>query len=185
MPSLAMDYTECLKDSPKFRQQLNANETSLDDLENKLEKLLKVCDLMVDGGKAYITQQAQFVASLWELSSYFASEQESETNNDLNKVIHTFQELLKFQNSLVVHGCKEITATVSTFIKENMQQMKETRGYFNKLSRDLDDALHKNSAVSKSKSRPADMEDASNYLTATRSCFRWVHTSYPSFGTFQ
>ena len=44
--------------------------------------------------------------------------------------------------------------------------MRETRGYFNKISNDLDSALTKNAAVSKS--RPGELEDASNLLTATR-----------------
>jgi hypothetical protein len=37
-----------------------------------------------------------------------------------------------------------------------MKQMKETKGYFNKISNDLDSALSKNAASSKS--RPADIE---------------------------
>jgi len=57
-----------------------------------------------------------------------------------------------------------------------MKQMKETKGYFNKISNDLDSALSKNAAASKS--RPGDLEDASNLLTATRSCFRYTGMDY-------
>ena len=167
-----IDYSECLRDSPTFRQQLNKNELSLDELESKLEKVVKVSGLMVDSGKSYITQQAQVLASLWELSSYYASEQETETTADLNKLIHTLQELLKFQNSVIDQANKSITRSLNNFLKEDIKQMKETRGYFNKISNDLDSALTKNAAVSKS--RPSDLEDASNLLTATRSCFRFV-----------
>ena len=166
-----IDYSECLKDSPTFRQQLNKNEGSLDELERQLEKIVKVCGVMVESGKSYITQQAQVLASLWELSSYYASEQETQTTADLNKLIHSLQELLKFQNTLVDQANRAITRNVTNFLKEDIKQMKETRGYFNKISNDLDSALTKNAAVSKS--RPSDLEDASNLLTATRSCFRF------------
>jgi len=54
--------------------------------------------------------------------------------------------------------------------------MKETKGYFNKISNDLDSALSKNAAASKT--RPGDLEDASNLLTATRSCFRYTGMDY-------
>ena len=104
------------------------------------------------------------------LCSYFAAEQETQTSKDLNKIIHTLQELLRFQNTLIDQASKTITKNLTGFLKEGMKQMKETRGYFNKISNDLDSALTKNAAVSKS--RPSDLEDASNLLTATRSCFR-------------
>ena len=45
------------------------------------------------------------------------------------------------------------------------------QGYFNKISNDLDSALNKNASASKS--RPAEVEDGSNLLTATKSCFRY------------
>ena len=56
--------------------------------------------------------------------------------------------------------------SLTTFLREDVKQMRETRGYFNKISNDLDSALTKNAAVSKS--RPGELEDASNLLTATR-----------------
>ena len=170
MPSPIIDYSECLKDSPSFRQQLGKNEASLDELEAKLEKLVKTCSGMVESGKSFITQQAQMISSLWELSSYYASEQETETTADINKMIHVLQEHLKFHNTLVDQANKSIAKNLDSFLRGDMKQMKETRGYFNKISNDLDSALTKNATVSKS--RPSDLEDASNLLTATRSCFR-------------
>ena len=54
--------------------------------------------------------------------------------------------------------------------------MHETKGYFNKISSDLDSALVKNAATSKS--RPTELEDSSNLLTATKSCFRYTSMDY-------
>jgi len=176
MPAPVIDYRECLRDSPKFRQQLAMNESSLEDLESLLERLLKTCGNMIDSGKAYITQQTQFLAGLWELSSYFASDQEATTTATLNKLIHALQEVTRFQNTLIDQASRSVSRNLTKFLKEDMKQMKETKGYFNKISNDLDSALNKNAAVSKS--RPADLEDASNLLTATRSCFRYTGMDY-------
>jgi len=176
MPAPVIDYAECLRDSPKFRQQLHLNDVSLDDLESKLEKLLKVTNVMIEGGRTYVSQQAQFQAALWEMSSYFASDQETDTTATLNKLIHSLQELTKFQNILVDQASRSITKNLTSFLREDMKQMKETKGYFNKISNDLDSALSKNAAVSKS--RPSELEDASNLLTATRSCFRYTGMDY-------
>merc|ERR1719400_448927 len=71
---------------------------------------------------------------------------------------------------------KCISKNLTIFLREDMKQMKETKGYFNKISNDLDSALSKNAAACKS--RPGDLEDASNLLTATRSCFRYTGMDY-------
>jgi len=176
MPAPLIDYGECLRDSPRFRQQLCQNEESLEELEGRMEKLLKLCGAMVEGGRAWVTQQAQFQAGLWELSAHFATDQETETTESLNRMIQSLQEVTKFQNILLDQANKCISKNLTVFLREDMKQMKETKGYFNKISNDLDSALSKNAAASKT--RPGDLEDASNLLTATRSCFRYTGMDY-------
>jgi len=176
MPAPLIDYGECLRDSPRFRQQLCQNEESLEELEGRMEKLLKLCGAMVEGGRAWVTQQAQFQAGLWELSAHFTTDQEAETTESLNRMIQSLQEVTKFQNILLDQANKCISKNLTVFLREDMKQMKETKGYFNKISNDLDSALSKNAAASKT--RPGDLEDASNLLTATRSCFRYTGMDY-------
>ena len=94
MPAPLIDYGECLRDSPRFRQQLCQNEESLEELEGRMEKLLKLCGAMVEGGRAWVTQQAQFQAGLWELSAHFTTDQEAETTESLNRMIQSLQEVM-------------------------------------------------------------------------------------------
>ena len=174
-----IEFSECLFDSPKFRSQLQKNETNLDDLESKLEKILKLSNTMNDTGRQFITHQSQFVAGLWELSAYFASDldEPSEANQGhLNKLIGIVQETIKFQNAALDAASKAINVNLQRFLKEDMRQMKDTRGYFNKISNDLDGALNKNAGASKS--RPLEVEDATNFLTATQGCFRYTTLDY-------
>merc|ERR1712110_1028157 len=174
-----IEFSECLFDSPKFRSQLQKNETNLDDLESKLEKILKLSNTMNDTGRQFITHQSQFVAGLWELSAYFASDldEPSEANQGhLNKLIQIVQETIKFQNATLDAASKAINVNLQRFLKEDMRQMKDTRGYFNKISNDLDGALNKNAGASKS--RPVEVEDATNFLTATQGCFRYTTLDY-------
>ena len=99
--------TTHLSTFPRFRQQLGQNEESLEELESRLERLVKLCGAMVEGGRAWVTQQAQFQvaplgvlatsphpqAGLWEVSAYFASDQQTEATGALNKMIHSMQEV--------------------------------------------------------------------------------------------
>ena len=67
-------------------------------------------------------------------------------------------QVTKFQNILLDQANKCISKNLTVFLREDMKQMKETKGYFNKISNDLDSALSKNAAASKC--RPGDIEDA-------------------------
>lgn len=40
-----------------FRSLLEEEESSIDQLESRLEKILKVCGSMIDAGKTYVGQQ--------------------------------------------------------------------------------------------------------------------------------
>ena len=84
---------------------------------------------------------------------------------------------MRFQNLLIDQTSRTVSRNLSKFLAEDIKQMKETKGYFNKISNDLDSALNKNAAVNKS--HPAALDDASNLLTATR----WVLTNFTHIWT--
>ena len=73
--ALVIPIDECFSDSPTFRRLLSQSEGNLEDLEARLDKTLKLSNGVGESGRAYVTQQTQFLASLWELSSYFGLEQ--------------------------------------------------------------------------------------------------------------
>lgn len=65
---------------------------------------------------------------------------------------------------------------MNSFFHSDIKRVKESRHYFEKISADLDVALNRNSQVPKS--RPAEYEETSNILSATRSCFRHTALDY-------
>ncbi|XP_066583474.1 arf-GAP with coiled-coil, ANK repeat and PH domain-containing protein 2 [Prorops nasuta] len=169
-----IEFEECLRDTPKFRACIEEIEGNIDQLEQKLDKVLKNCSLMIDAGKAFVGQQSQFTNSLWELSLYFNDDTEIMTF--LNKLIHAMQEMNKFQSILMDQASRTVVKDLNLFIKSDVKRVKEGRHYFEKISQDLDVALNRNSQVPKS--RPAEYEEASNILSATRSCFRHTALDY-------
>ena len=84
--------------------------------------------------------------------------------------------MVKLQNAAFDSATKGLQKVLEKFLREDVKQMKDTKGYFNKISGDLDTALAKNAAASKNK--PNEVDDASNVLTATRSCFRYTTLDY-------
>ncbi|KZC14080.1 Arf-GAP with coiled-coil, ANK repeat and PH domain-containing protein 2 [Dufourea novaeangliae] len=94
----------------------------------------------------------------------------------LNKLIHALQEMNKFHTILIDQASRTVIKDLNSFIKSDIKRVKESRHYFEKISADLDLALNKNSQVPKT--RPAEYEETSNILSATRSCFRHTALDY-------
>ncbi|KYN12813.1 Arf-GAP with coiled-coil, ANK repeat and PH domain-containing protein 2 [Trachymyrmex cornetzi] len=136
--------------------------------------VLKNCSLTIDTGKAFVGQQNQFANSLWELSLYFSDD--PEIMAFLNKLIHALQEMNKYHTILLDQASRTVMKDLNNFIKSDIKRTKETRHYFERISSDLDIALNRNSQVPKS--RPMEYEEASNILSATRSCFRHTALDY-------
>ncbi|XP_036141312.1 arf-GAP with coiled-coil, ANK repeat and PH domain-containing protein 2 isoform X3 [Monomorium pharaonis] len=169
-----IEFEECLRDTPKFRSCIEEMERNVDQLEQKLDKVLKNCSLTIDTGKAFVGQQNQFANSLWELSLYFSDN--PEIMAFLNKLIHALQEMNKYHTILLDQASRTVMKDLNNFIKNDIKRAKETRYYFERISSDLDIALNRNSQIPKS--RPVEYEEASNILSATRSCFRHTALDY-------
>nr|XP_018916307.1 PREDICTED: arf-GAP with coiled-coil, ANK repeat and PH domain-containing protein 1 [Bemisia tabaci] len=161
---------ECLRDSPKFRAFLEDQESHIDLLEGRLDKVVKVCSSMVEAGKTYVAQQSLFANSLWELSVCFRTDHD--TTSYLNKLIHALQEMNKYLTILLDQASRTILMNLNSFLKD-VKVMRESRHHFDKISTDLDTALMRNAQAPKS--RPQEIEETLNILAATRACFR--HTA--------
>lgn len=72
-----------------FRKYLEEEEASIENLEQKLDRTLKLCTVMIDSGKDYVKNQSAFATSLWELHSHFKENKTAQ--NALNKIITCFQ----------------------------------------------------------------------------------------------
>ncbi|XP_050350714.1 arf-GAP with coiled-coil, ANK repeat and PH domain-containing protein 2 isoform X1 [Nymphalis io] len=166
-----IDFDECLRDSPKFREQLETEEASIEALEQKLDKVLKICSVMIETGKTYMSQRSTFTNALWDLTSTFS--EDATVQAALNRMIHALQEMTKFHSILLDQASRTILKNLSAFIKVDIKGVKESKHHFDKISNDLDLALNRNSQVSRHK--PSDVEEVVNLLLATRSCFR--HTA--------
>ncbi|KAG8230296.1 hypothetical protein J437_LFUL017774 [Ladona fulva] len=169
-----VEYEECLRDSPKFRAVLEEQEADIEQLEQKLEKVVKTCSSMIDVGKNFVSHQSQFTNSLWDLSTYFKDD--IEVMASLNKLIHSLQEMSKFQTILLDQASRTVLKNLNSFVKNDIKQTKESKHHFEKISADLDAALLRNSQASRTKTTEA--EEALNILSATRLCFRHTALDY-------
>ncbi|XP_075977486.1 centaurin beta 1A [Anticarsia gemmatalis] len=166
-----IDFDECLRDSPKFREQLETEEASIDSLEQKLDKVLKACSVMIESGKIYMSHRGTFTNALWDLTGSFS--EDPPVMATLNRMIHSLQEMNKFHSILLDQVQRTVLKNLTAFIKVDIKGVKESKNHFDKISNELDTSLIRNSQVSRHKL--TEVEEVVNLLLATRSCFR--HTA--------
>lgn len=174
-----IDFSECLKDSPKFRLRLELEESDIDHLESKLEKIIKMCSSAVDSGKEYIRNQSAFATSLWDLQKHFQDDKSS--TNALATLIHCLQEMNKFHTTLLDQANRTVLKNLTSFLKKDVKEVKDYKQIFTKVSENMDSAIYKNSQVSKN--RPVEIVEAENLLSATKSCFNHAALDYVNYIT--
>lgn len=169
-----IDTVECQRDSPRFRQVLDENEKDLDQLENKLEKVVKQCNQMVNAGKLFNQEQEQLVHILWDLAGYFGSD--TVVQSALNRLLAALGEAAKYHAILIDQAARAITKNLLHFVKNELKNVKENKQYFDKVSAEMDNVLQRGSVISKS--RPSEAEDMNNLLIAQRRAFRHTTVDY-------
>ncbi|XP_054431068.1 arf-GAP with coiled-coil, ANK repeat and PH domain-containing protein 2 isoform X1 [Pteronotus mesoamericanus] len=171
---MTVDFEECLKDSPRFRAALEEVEGDVAELELKLDKLVKLCIVMIDTGKAFCVANKQFMNGIRDLAQYSSNDAVVETS--LTKFSDSLQEMINFHTILFDQTQRSIKAQLQNFVKEDLRKFKDAKKQFEKVSEEKENALVKNAQVQRNKQH--EVEEATNILTATRKCFRHIALDY-------
>ncbi|KAM3931823.1 arf-GAP with coiled-coil, ANK repeat and PH domain-containing protein 2 isoform 2-T2 [Leptodactylus fuscus] len=171
---VTVDFEECLKDSPRFRAALEDVEADVTELEQKLDKLVKLCIGMIDAGKAFSAANKQFMNGIRDLAQYSSKDEVIERS--LTKFSDSLQEMINYHNILFDQAQRSIKTQLQMFVKEDLRKFKDAKKQFDKVSEEKENALAKNAQVPRTKQH--EVEEATNILTATRKCFRHIALDY-------
>ncbi|KAM4772071.1 arf-GAP with coiled-coil, ANK repeat and PH domain-containing protein 2 [Rhinophrynus dorsalis] len=171
---LMVDFEECLKDSPRFRAALEDVEGDVAELEQKLDKLVKLCIGMIDAGKAFCAANKQFMNGIRDLAQY--SSKDIVIESSLTKFSDSLQEMINYHTILFDQAQRSIKNQLQTFVKEDLKKFKDAKKQFEKVSEEKENALVKNAQVQRAKQH--EVEEATNILEATRKCFRHIALDY-------
>ncbi|KAM8953919.1 arf-GAP with coiled-coil, ANK repeat and PH domain-containing protein 2 [Pelodytes ibericus] len=171
---VTVDFEECLKDSPRFRAALEDVEGDVSELEQKLDKLVKLCIGMIDAGKAFCAANKQFMNGIRDLAQY--SSKDIVIESSLTKFSDSLQEMINYHTILFDQAQRSIKTQLQTFVKEDLRKFKDAKKQFDKVSEEKENALVKNAQVQRTKQH--EVEEATNILTATRKCFRHIALDY-------
>uniref|UniRef100_A0A3Q2XX29 Arf-GAP with coiled-coil, ANK repeat and PH domain-containing protein n=1 Tax=Hippocampus comes TaxID=109280 RepID=A0A3Q2XX29_HIPCM len=158
MPRMTVDFEECVKDSPRFRANIEEVETEVVEIEAKLDKLVKLCGGMIDAGKAYVSANKLFIGGIRDLS------QQCEKDEMISSTrFESLQTPITF-NSGVADSFRDV------------RKFKETRKHFERVREDVEIAQVKNAQAPRTKAH--EVEEATCALSVARKCFRHLALDY-------
>uniref|UniRef100_A0A8C6UDE5 Arf-GAP with coiled-coil, ANK repeat and PH domain-containing protein n=1 Tax=Neogobius melanostomus TaxID=47308 RepID=A0A8C6UDE5_9GOBI len=165
---MTVDFEDCIKDSPRFRANIDEVETEVVEIEAKLDKLVKLCSGMIEAGKAYVSANKLFVSGIRDLSQH------------LNYLMydHLFMFLILSLSPQILfdQAQRSIKQQLHNFIKDDVRKFKETKKHFDRVREDMEIAQVKNAQAPRNK--PHEVEEATGTLCITRKCFRHLALDY-------
>ncbi|XP_035238662.1 arf-GAP with coiled-coil, ANK repeat and PH domain-containing protein 3-like isoform X2 [Anguilla anguilla] len=171
---MTVDFEECIKDSPRFRANIDEVETEVVEIEAKLDKLVKLCSGMIEAGKAYISANKLFVSGIRDLSQQ--CKKEEMISECLEKCGESLQEIVNYHMILFDQAQRSVKQQLHNFVKEDVRKFKETKKQFDKVREDMEIAQVKNAQAPRNK--PHEVEEATGTLSITRKCFRHLALDY-------
>ncbi|XP_020484813.3 arf-GAP with coiled-coil, ANK repeat and PH domain-containing protein 1 [Labrus bergylta] len=166
--TVKLDFEECLKDSPRFRAEIEVVQSDVSELETRLEKLVKQCQSMLEAGRLYCQTSKNFVNGLRELGQNCSGDNMME--ECLDKFSKKLSIILEAQGEVIETTQKSVKTKLQNFVKEDVRRFKDVRKEFERGSECLEGALVKNAQAPRGK--PHEQEEASNALLNARRTFR-------------
>ncbi|XP_053498696.1 arf-GAP with coiled-coil, ANK repeat and PH domain-containing protein 3 isoform X2 [Ictalurus furcatus] len=171
---MTVDFEDCLKDSPRFRANIDEVETEVVEIEAKLDKLVKLCSGMIEAGKVYVSANKLFVNGIRDLSQQ--CKKEEMISECLEKCSESLQEIVNYHMILFDQAQRSVKQQLHNFVKEDVRKFKETKKHFDKVREDLEIAQVKNAQAPRNK--PHEVEEATCSLNVTRKCYRHLALDY-------
>ncbi|KAM9717311.1 arf-GAP with coiled-coil, ANK repeat and PH domain-containing protein 1 isoform 2-T2 [Menidia menidia] len=166
--TVKLDFEECLKDSPRFRAEIEVVQTDVSELETRLDKLVKQCQAMLEAGRAYCQTSKSFVNGLRELGHQCSGDRMME--DCLDRFSKKLSVILEAHGEVIETTQKSVKTKLQNFVKEDVRRFKDVRKEFERGSEALEAALSRNAQAPRGKQH--EVEEASNALLNARKAFR-------------
>ncbi|XP_041635151.1 arf-GAP with coiled-coil, ANK repeat and PH domain-containing protein 1 [Cheilinus undulatus] len=166
--TVKLDFEECLKDSPRFRAEIEVVQNDVSELETRLDKLVKQCQAMLEASKVYCQTSKSFVSGLRDLGHNCSGDNMME--ECLEKFSKKLSLILDAQEEVIEVTQKAVKTKLQNFVKEDVRRFKDVRKEFERGSECLEGALSRNAQAPRGKQH--EVEEASNALLNARRTFR-------------
>ncbi|KAF7699771.1 hypothetical protein HF521_002729 [Silurus meridionalis] len=169
-----LDFEECIRDSPGFRLSLERCENDLEQLESRMEKVMRSCNKTVEDGQVFCSSNQLFISALAELTSHHKNNTVIE--NCLQQFNQALQEMIHFHMMLLDQTRRAITQQLTNLLTQFLPPLRDARCECVRIRDELNTALVKSAQVPQHK--VAEAERHTHLLLATRKCYTHCSLDY-------
>ncbi|XP_060744254.1 BAR_ACAPs and ArfGap_ACAP domain-containing protein [Tachysurus vachellii] len=169
-----LDFEECIRDSPVFRLSLERRENDLEELESRMEKVIRSCNKMVDDGQVFCSSNQLFLSALSDLTTHHKNN--TAVENCLQQFNQALQEMIHFHTILLDQTRRAITQQLTNLLTQFLPPLRSARCECVRIRDELNTALVKNAQVPQYKVTEAQRH--THLLLATRKCYTHCSLDY-------
>ena len=131
-----LEFSDCLTDSPYFREKLHTHEKELDRTSKAIKVLITECKELFNAAKALSKAQRQFSKTLQDFKFECIGSEQTEDEEVITEALGKFGELIseiETQRDLMLDKAYEsIINPLESFRKQNIGSAKEGKKKFDK-----------------------------------------------------
>jgi len=116
----SVDFSESLKDSPKFRASIEENEQSIYDMESHLEKVTKACSSFVENGKVFKSSMGNLIQEFESLSTLF--KEDVFVKGAVARICSNLSDVKNFFGILFDQAQRSIGSKLRSFLKDEIKK---------------------------------------------------------------
>ncbi|TKR88478.1 hypothetical protein L596_012713 [Steinernema carpocapsae] len=171
-PPMPLNFTEAIKDSPRFRQLLGEHEQYLGKIDKRINEVVKLVAQMNDYGKNFTSTFYNVSVAVNQLcTEAFTADPLAE--NIFKQISDAYAQTVHLHKVFVEQANAALANNLNSYLKNELTKVNDSKAHFESLSSTLDENLAKKATISRHKS--AELLDAKNSLTAVGTCF--AHTA--------
>ncbi|XGW09117.1 hypothetical protein V3C99_011433 [Haemonchus contortus] len=168
----SIEFTEAIKDSPRFRAALAQHMQHFSRLESRLIEIQKHVTNMMEHSRNYVSTFYKLTASINQMSDETFSGNIL-AQNTLHSLSDACGRTVSLMKDFHEQSSMGLYSLINAFLKTELVKVQEARVHFDSMSNSMDEALSRNAASTRA--RPSDAADGRNALTAVGACF--AHTT--------
>ncbi|KAK0413686.1 hypothetical protein QR680_006943 [Steinernema hermaphroditum] len=171
-PPAALNFTEAIKDSPRFRQLIGEHEQYLGKIDKRINEVIRLVNMMTEFGKNYSSTFYNISVAVNQLcGEAFANDPLSE--NIFKQICDAYAQTVHLHKAYVETANAALANSLSAYLKNELTKVNDAKAHFESLSSTLDENLAKKATINRHKT--SELLDAKNSLTAVGTCF--AHTA--------
>ncbi|KAF6032167.1 hypothetical protein EB796_009523 [Bugula neritina] len=178
----ALEFSDCILDSPHFRERLYAHEKELDNTSKVIKKIIQEGKDLIHAAKTYAKAQRSFAQTLLDFKFETIGSQQTDEEIVISKSLKTFGELItsieEARDTMMEKVKETFVDKLEEFRKSHIVSAKDERKRFEKTTKQYCTALEKHLSLKPGKSAEGQIQESDSTIESEKGQFHKEAMAY-------